>query len=565
MDIRNGHLGDMIASIFPSKAVGVDIDKRLVIIGKGKYANKCSFLKTDEADYSALIRLTFTEAKTEFVDSNGKEYKGYCRQVAVDHAVEYLMKKGIDLNYTFYSDTEKALFSKLIGHLLERHIHLMCSFGKNFDEDEYNSELKKMRVRHRKEIITKGIIRMIYSSARYSAVEQYKEGTGDYCLLIDNGDDWHIHYNVRYIDTTIKLHLVSEQGTDSRRLENVELVRASMIKNRPVSLVSAQDCRLDFWNLNTDFYVPRIFCFYTSLAGMITAEDESHGICKSDMAEKIGTEYGNSESEIKEMSYRNAYKYLLEKYCSDVKLQYMKKLKAISSIVDSFLKCNYNRFFSDTKTEGLGKGLDQFRLFMEENGIGFSKEDTIVIYKYLLTLWLDKLCSSLELYDFEEMFKLYSESKEYKDSIDDSRKCILKHTTLKILDDAHTSYISFYQKHRELLSEFEKKIRVEADISVGRMVAEQAGDVYSPFKNLKAAIEDFQHRLEWNVPYYVQYTIIEGDKRNEMAKKYIGYGHVGDKVAINIRRDEKYEVISDEPFILKWNDNVFCVTYKLKE
>ena len=89
-DIRNTHLEKIIATIFPMKRTMLDSKKKKVIIGDGKYANKCSFLETDKEYYINLLKYTFIIDGTEFVDKNLKCYRNYNRLIAVDNALEYL-------------------------------------------------------------------------------------------------------------------------------------------------------------------------------------------------------------------------------------------------------------------------------------------------------------------------------------------------------------------------------------------------------------------------------------------------------------------------------------------
>lgn len=107
-DIRNTHLEKIIATIFPMKRTMLDLKKKKVIIGDGKYANKCSFRETDKEYYVNLLKYTFIIDGTEFVDKNLKCYRNYNRLIAVDNALKYLKENDIVIKCNLYCDSERT-------------------------------------------------------------------------------------------------------------------------------------------------------------------------------------------------------------------------------------------------------------------------------------------------------------------------------------------------------------------------------------------------------------------------------------------------------------------------
>lgn len=569
MDVRNTQLGKMIESIFPKKANDVNIDNKTVVIGKGKYVSKCSFKETDEIYYINLIRFTFVEKQVRFVDGKDKEYKDFSRNIAVDNAIKYLNVNGICINCKFYSEADRYLLSKFICTILEEYLRLMFSYREKFNENEseYKRKYGGITKKYQRDIVVKGINNLIYAGAVWSDVECYKEDGSDVCLLIDNGNKWRNSYYIQYIDTTIEISLKSDlvQNDDinsnieqnDNKYQSIELYSGKDLENKAISGRTSQICSIDFFNKNNDYYVPNKICYFAKSDKELITEEKTPSILN------MFKEY--DPPCISELKNR-AFEYINKTYCSDRKKHYMNKLSNIVEIISFLLRINYNDFYSDKYNIAesmLSHGLEQLKYFIEDNEIEYTKKEVNNIYKYLITLWLRFLVRELKNFDFEEMYSLYDDG-EYKSSIDECIKRINKFKSLDILEEAYDSYRHFSDNNKKLINSFESKVNIVKEISAEEWLANINEAEYDIFKELKTSIGVFKKRLNWDVPYYVELTIVKGNEKRTY-KKYIGYGHVGDTVPIEHKEDEHFIVEGPDTITLKDNENIAKLKYILKE
>ena len=536
LNIRVTDLKQMIEFILTRARTGIDKEKKQIIIGGKKRADKCSFKATDKEYYNSLLKYTFIVDGISFVDKDGKNCENFNRTTAVDNAISYLKSNGIKIEAAFHCKSERKLLAKFVCHVLEDIMGVMFLSSDEFNEIKYNNDMKAVKEQYRRKIISKGIISLIYSNANWSDVELYKSDEEAYnCLLIDNGSDWREFYGITYVKTGLDLWLASDTDVFFKRCIKTNDAHFINLKDKQVYMGEETHCFLDFFNLNNDYYVPNKF-IYCSESGSANLEQ--------------------------------AQQYLLKTFCYDKKHQYMNTINAITYIIDRLLHQNYNEFYSDeyniSKTS-FETGLEQLTYYFEDHIIDCSKKDIQIIYKYLISKWIGMFSQSLELFSFDKMYSLYPQDKneddDYKKCIETNRLKVKNYKSLDILDSADEPYKRFCERNKEVIDNFENRIEMEEyglEKCHDSVQSENyyLNTEYNPFEKLKKSIKGFQKRFKWTVPYYVRETIVAGDYVRYQYKKCLGFGHVGDTKPIIIEQNERFTVEGPTSIKLGFDYNI---------
>lgn len=571
-DIRNEHLEKIINMIFSKKSTAINEGKKQVVIGGGRYAKKCSFLETDKEYYINLLKYTFLVRETKFVDKDFTIHTRFNRQIAVKNAIKYLKSIGIDINCKLYCDSERTLLASYVHHVLKDMLFSMFFFGKDFDERKYTKLRDKVKARYHKEIVTKDITTLIYANAKWSDVELFKENEDSSdCLLIDNGSDWRNHYLICCVNTGLKLQINSDGDIPFHSGITFNCDKIYELQNNPVPMRKENFRYLDFFHLDYEYYVPNRFCYCTNLKSKPGEEkSETTKSVDCDEISSLAIEYSTHEHKNGSVEFEQARTYLQQTYCTNRKQQYMNTFAIITKILSILLCVNYREFYSDkyniSKTS-FSMGFEQLKYFFEDKKIKCTSTELTAIYKYLITTWLDCFRNSLDLYNFEEMFKIYSEdnnNEKYKRNIEENRKTINRYKTLNIFDSADSYYKEFYERNIELIDSFKTKILYETHESFEQMVARKFNKEYNPFKLLKESIEMFKKKLEKKVPYYIRTTVVEGETKSEYVSVSPKYGYVGEVKTVNLIQDERYTVEETDHITLGFNDNIVRIKYELK-
>ena len=178
-DERHRKLSSLIKNIFSTKVNStekINDDCVCVIRGEGREIGKCKFTDLYRADFSKLFEYTFIHQNCEF------KYKGvqkadqkFDRETAVANAVSFFNKHNVDLGYYFYSQTEQALFSRLIYKYISWLLEVLFE-DYNCEGNERDSlveeKYEKAFSRIKSEINTNDIIDLIYSEAKIGDIEQ---------------------------------------------------------------------------------------------------------------------------------------------------------------------------------------------------------------------------------------------------------------------------------------------------------------------------------------------------------------------------------------------------------
>jgi len=267
-DNRKKDLEKIIKCVFTNKQTMIDKRKNQVIIGGSKRADKCSFLETDKEYYINLFKHTFLKEETIFVDKKLNNYKDFDRRTAVDNAITYLESIGIAITCSLYCESEKKLLARFIYQIFEEILLVMFSFGKDFNEKEYNKKLEKVKKRYHRKIVSNGIISSIYSNAKWSDVELYKENDNcNECLLIDIGSDWKRMFCIPHVKTGVNIFINSDANTVSNINVGIsyERTKLNILNNKPIIESASEVCHLDFFHLDNEYYVPSRFCYCTNV------------------------------------------------------------------------------------------------------------------------------------------------------------------------------------------------------------------------------------------------------------------------------------------------------------
>ena len=568
MDIRNTDLGKMIEAIFPKKANSFDEKENHVIIGEGKYANKCSFRETDKEYYNKLIEYTFVMKDVKFVDKNRKCCKDYSRNTAIENAIKYLKECEIDIDSHFCSEKEKYFLSSYICSILKEFLQLMFSFENKLNERKYIKKRTEISTDYQKEIIIKGLSNVIYSGRKWSEVESYKEEDSNICLLINNDYEFMKIYDIRCVDTTIAIRKNTEQPFDDN-VKPIEIEYISGLNNKPIQYAQSRICHLTIFNCPCDYYVPIRFCYQGKL-------DENDNLNTDDITNFANKYIDQTPSGISKLQSR-AIHYLKDNYCTDIESQYMNKLSNISEIISCLLRINYNEFYSEKfnlSKSSFGVGFEQLKHYIKENELNYSQEEVEIIYKYLISQWMSSFGQCLELFDFSAMYNIYERSSnEYKQSIEKNMKKINKFESLNILDGANDKYKQFYKSKKAIIESFERNVSVEG--AQEKLYAQLNNTEYydeakiksGKFYELKEMIRSFQNKLNWKVPYYIRRTKIEGKKKRYLGDDFIEYKQVNEYVDIPHDQDEKYTIEGPDKIKLSFNyyDNIAEIKYIMKE
>ena len=575
-DIRNNDLCKIIEVIFPIKCNDVDKAKKQVIIGKGKYATKCSFKEVDKEYYTTLFKYTFIIEGTTFVDKKLNNYKDFNRKTAVDNAIAYLESWGIVIKCTLYCESEKRLLARFIFKILYELLSVMFSFGKSVNEQEYGQKIKRVFDRYNREIVSKGIISLIYDGAMWSDVESYGEKEECHeCLLIHNGINWRDYFNIRCIDTRLKLNIRTsntnyEENNYYALNGSYECVNSSTLNNKSVPIIEGNFYYLDFFHLDNEYYLPSRFCYFTDVncnSEDIHSETEKNKA--DDNIRKLSTHYTDHSKKRGDNEHAQAKNYLSEKYCSNIRKQYMNKIEILKTIISSLLKIKYKEFFSDRyklSDTVFYTGLKQLTYFFEDHKISYESKDVIIIYKHLIVQWVMSFCDELKRFKIKEMFKYYDkkENAEYAKCIDRNRTDISKYKNLDILDSADDEYKRFCDDNKKLIDDFNKKIKYKEDVIPSMFSELVSKSSNTSFRDLKESIKDFKERLDWNVPYYLRIILVEGNNEFRSADILKGRGHIGETKIIDLIQDERYTIEGENSIKLSFDANIAEVKYILK-
>ena len=484
-DIRQTCLRELVNDIFSVLSVSIeksDINTEIVL-GRKKDFTDCSFKVTYRVRYEDLFNLTFTHKQCKF-KYVGKQKKGYTfnRDIAVNNAVAFFKKKGVDIDYIFHSQAEQYLFSKLlykyismlIGVLFED-FDCLGSARNNLVKKRYDEVFRKIR----KEVKSNDIIDLIYNVANISDIEQviderYDRTECNIAYLVDTFS--YQSSNLRINDAVI----CNVKDYDISSVSNIVMNKAGMRyqmfpfkKIIPLSIgKDTHTVSLRIWqNIDREKFFPRYFWYVTK-----NTEDVSN-------MEDYSLSFDHRINEIKRKIYGAAIRALNNNNLYDKKMMYIQWMNSLKAVLERVYTENYDSYFSIDKAQKSKKDrYNNLKSFLKDNTI--DELDLKIIYIYLVSVAIDNLCEKLNIFNHEEMKKYISkDDKAYKQHC----KYLKEICDSKNLETAINKYTAFYNDNKSVIYAFAQKVEISKISGDETLLSTK----YNPYLFLKNSLQRY--------------------------------------------------------------------------
>lgn len=484
-DIRQTCLRELVNDIFGVLSVSIeksDINTEIVL-GRKKDFTDCSFKVTYRVRYEDLFNLTFTHKQCKF-KYVGKQKKGYTfnRDIAVNNAVAFFKKKGVDIDYIFHSQAEQYLFSKLlykyismlIGVLFED-FDCLGSARNNLVKKRYDEVFRKIR----KEVKSNDIIDLIYNVANISDIEQviderYDRTECNIAYLVDTFS--YQSSNLRINDAVI----CNVKDYDISSVSNIVMNKAGMRyqmfpfkKNIPLSIgKDTHTVSLRIWqNIDREKFFPRYFWYITKNTGYDSNSEEETSL--------YDYRLNRSKAEILGAAIRA----LNNNYLYDKKMMYIQWMNSLNAVLERVYTENYDSYFSIDKAQKSKKDrYNNLKSFLKGNTI--DELDPKIIHIYLVSVAIDNLCEKLNIFNHEEMKKYISkDDKAYKQHC----KYLKEICDTKNLESAINKYTAFYNDNKGVIYAFAQKVEI-SKISCDEALLSTE---YNPYLFLKNSLQRY--------------------------------------------------------------------------
>lgn len=528
-DIRREYLKSLVYEIFFTTANSCEKRKdettstivTCVVRGKGKPLKDCSFKETYFKSYIKLFESTFTDKKCLF-DYKGKnsKQKDFSRDIAISKAISFFKSNNVDIDYVFHSEAEKYLFSRLIYKYIKQLLNVLFDEYPSDDintlntlvREKYNKVLDKIRA----EVEVVDIYELIYRNTHWSDAELItycgiNRKECDSIMLIENIFDYKKAQCVDNIDRCLYMRPSDRRSTYTYieisyksceiNLMNRMSIRYSPIqKYIPVEILELSDKKNNTIRLDKENYIPRFVCIAFCKKDI---EDELIADSKKDIENPIII--NNLDDLEKELYNRlEAYvqtEYIYKNYTVQRK-QIMTPMEQSVRLIQELLQADYSKCFNedDHIPDVFQAGFGKFGRFLKTHKIKINKDK--IIYKYLISLWIDSFCARLlaridpvnRSYsigeDYSKLFKelnslqLFKEMKSKKNNKPDS------------LENANTLFISFYQKHKATITEFNEKVDILKNDLFDSEFEYRLEKGESPYSLLRYTLCEFKTFLE---------------------------------------------------------------------
>ncbi|PWJ12263.1 hypothetical protein [Ruminococcus flavefaciens] len=484
-DIRQTCLRELVNDIFGVLSVSIeksDINTEIVL-GRKKDFTDCSFKVTYRVRYEDLFNLTFTHKQCKF-KYVGKQKKGYTfnRDIAVNNAVAFFKKKGVDIDYIFHSQAEQYLFSKLlykyismlIGVLFED-FDCLGSARNNLFKKKYDEVFRKIR----KEVKSNDIIDLIYNVANISDIEQVIDERYDiteckiaYLIDTSNFQDGfsglknEVICNMKDYDSAIASNIVmNKAGMKYQIFPFKKNSRFSVEKDTHI-------LSLRIWeNICREIYCPRYFWYITKNTGYDSNSEEETYL--------YDYRFNRSKAEILGAAIRA----LEKKYFYDKRARYLQWMNSLNAVLERVYTENYDLYFSIDKAQKSKKDrYNNLKSFLKDNTI--DGLDPKIIYIYLVSVAIDNLCEKLNFFNHEEMKKYISkDDKAYKQHC----KYLKEICDSKNLETAINKYTAFYNDNKSVIYAFAQKVEI-SKISCDETLLSTE---YNPYLFLKNSLQRY--------------------------------------------------------------------------
>lgn len=492
-DIRHAYLKTLVNDIFITTANSYEKRKdekssaivTCVVRGEGTALKDCSFKATDFKRYVKLFEATFTDKKCLF-DYKGKnsKQKDFSRDIAISKAMDFFKLNNISLDYVFHSQAEKYLFSRLLYRYIKQLLNALFDEYtlenikklNNLVREKYNKVLDKIRV----EVNTVDIYELLYKNTHWSDAEittynglNIKEC--DSIIMIENVFDYEKARLVDDIDRCIYMRPSDRRSTytyseisyksyELYMMNRLGIQSSNQQQYIPVEIVELSDKKNNTIRFNKEKYIPRFVCIAFRKKDI---EDELIADSKKDIENPIII---NNLDDLEKELYNRLEAYVQTEYISKnytaQRKQIMTPMEQSVRLIQELFQADYDKCFNeyDHIPDIFQAGFGKFGRFLKTHKIKINKDK--IIYKYLISLWIDSFCARLlartdpvnRSYsigeDYSKLFKelnslqLFKEMKSKKNNKPDS------------LENANTLFISFYQKHKATITEFNEKVDI---------------------------------------------------------------------------------------------------------
>lgn len=484
-DIRHTYLRKLVKNVFGTISNSIkkdNVNSIIIIRGKGKELKDCSFTEKYYFEYVELFKYTFTRKNCTFEYQGARpNNKGYNRDTAMVNAVSFFNKHNIDLRYSFHSQAEQALFSRLIYKYISWLLEVLFE-DYNCEGNERDSlveeKYEKAFSRIKSEINTNDIIDLIYSEAKIGDIEQITDPKLD-----KSG------FNIAYLLDTEQFQqsilrvkndvICNINGYYSAIASNIIMNKAGMKyqifpfkKNSRFSVEKdTHNLSIRIWqNTCKEMYCPRYFWYVTKNTEYDSREEASLNDYRLNRskAEMIGA----------------AMRALETRYPYNKHKNYLQWMAYLNEVLRQIYSENYNSYFSkdNAKKWGKEKGYLNLKSFLKDNTI--DELDPKIIYIYLVSVAIDNLCEKLNIFNHEEMKKYISkDDKAYKQHC----KYLKEICDSKNLETAINKYTAFYNDNKSVIYAFAQKVEI-SKISCDETLLSTE---YNPYLFLKNSLQRY--------------------------------------------------------------------------
>lgn len=504
-DIRSCYLASIIKNVYITKANAYlsDNNKEIVIRGykkekhekdKNKIEYKalgdCSFSAEFKKYYYKIFEIAFCNKNENcfLYDGEKENEKTFARDQVINNSVKYFKKHDIDVDYIFYSEFEKYLFSKWIYSLFVRLLEvLFADYNCSGDQRDniVENKIKNIFIEIKNELNRYGIIRLIYSNAKANEVDliidsKYDKSECNRAYLFKLGNN--VESQLGAVVVSGDIRLVVENN-----IKKNELIYERFPFSKDKDFYNNEDEEYAFisvWNLIKKEYFFPSYCY---VATCLQAEKQDLEM-KNCNDQKLFSEYSINEQIARIHGY--AISKTIETYSFDKKKFYLNLIKDIDHMLDHIYTEKYrDYFYIENNRVQKDKSYCNFIEFLKRNSIKL--DNTVAVFLYLISVVIDELNFKLERIDYDDMKQYIDENNsEYKKHLSK----IKNHLRSRNLETAIQAYNTFYKANVKNINEFHRKVLVLNETCWGYVI-DKSKNLYNPYRYLQKSVKKYYNKL----------------------------------------------------------------------
>jgi len=491
---RHQELRSLIKGIFVTTKNNyqkTDADTAIISRGEGQDLKDCSFQAVDRERYYNLFEIALTYKNCQFKYKGNRDNQSkFDQTTAMYNSVDFFVKRNIPLDYTFQSQEEAALFSRLIYRFITQLLDVLFEEYPSDTESKYQEVLDQIRC----EVIVKDIYELIYETAKWSDAEliTYGKRTVDECdsvILIDFGYE-SSKYLTDDIDTCLKLRPVdkriifthSELENDFYEIDAINYKKIQYAKNinyYPMEMFDLIDEQKDFYKYkrhNKDRSVPRFLCVAFSLNDVIVLPGYKNNDIKKNIRNKLA---------------ERAYAYIYEKYI-DFKKRSINRCNQIGSILNELMCIDYRLLFGDNEylPSAFKLGFVRFEQFLKNQSIELSDKNTV--FKYLITVWIDEFSCILDSMLADDNYRDFIKGAMLNKYL----RAAKAQEKTNNLNEANKLFFDFYKNYKNSIEDFIRKVDVVKKELYDNQFEECLQNGSSSYEHLRYALSLYRTYLQ---------------------------------------------------------------------